>query len=266
VYGWHYGFSAAGVGMVVGLVIYLEGQRWLGPDSLSVRELADPDVTPPQSPHEKNRIWGLIAVCLFSVAFWAAYEQQGNTLALWADAHTDRYVFDWEFPASWFQSLNPAFVFLGTPIVTTFWAWQSRKRREPSSIAKMAIGCFLLCAGFLIMVPAARLYAAEGNPVSMWWLVGFTALVTLGELYLSPVGLSLVTKLSPARMVSMMMGTWFLSSFVGNYAAGFLGHYWEVMSKDVFFLMIAVIGFAAGLGILLILNPLKRAIGSKTSL
>jgi len=260
-YGWHYGFSAAGVGMVVGLIVYLTGRNWLAPDSLSPSHQVEHEAPATLSPQEKSRVWALMAVCLFSVAFWAAYEQQGNTLALWADAHTNRLILGWEFPASWFQSLNPAFIFLGTPFVTSFWSWQSGRHGEPSAIAKMAIGCFLLCLGFLVMVPAAWLYAAQGAPVSMMWLVAFTLLTTLGELYLSPVGLSLVTKLAPARIVSMMMGTWFLSSFVGNYAAGFLGHYWERMSKDVFFLMIAGIGFAAGLAILAILKPVKRAVG-----
>ena len=261
VYGWHYGFSAAGVGMVVGLIIYLRGQRWLAPDSLMERKFDEKTTRGCLTKDETNRIWGLIAVCLISVAFWAAYEQQGNTVALWADSHTDRNVFGWEFPASWFQSLNPAFVFLFTPFVTSFWAWQSRKRSEPSAVSKMAVGCFLLAAGFLVMIPAARFYEEAGTRGSMLWLVFFTLLVTLGELYLSPVGLSLVTKLSPARIVSMMMGVWFLSSFVGNYAAGFLGRYWEKMPKDAFFLMIAAMAFAAGLAILLILKPLKRTIG-----
>ncbi|MFZ5867817.1 MAG: peptide MFS transporter [Thermodesulfobacteriota bacterium] len=261
VFGWHYGFGAAGVGMMVGLSIYLSGQHWLAPDNLMKQKLAEDTAQPPITAQEKSKVWGLIAVCLISVAFWAAFEQQGNTIALWADTHTDRYIFGWEFPASWFQSLNPAFVFLCTPIITTFWARQSRKGTEPPAVTKMAVGCFLLALGFLIMVPAARLYAAEGAPVSMFWLVFFTLLVTLGELYLSPVGLSLVTKLSPARIVSMMMGVWFLSSFLGNYAAGFLGHYWEAVPKDIFFVMIALIAFAAGVAILLILKPLKKAIG-----
>jgi len=261
-YGWHYGFSAAGVGMIAGLIVYLTGRNWLAPDdSLSPRDRIEHEARATLTPQEKNRVWGLIAVCLFSVAFWAAYEQQGNTLALWADAHTDRLILGWEFPASWFQSLNPAFIFLGTPLITSFWSWQSRRRAEPSAIAKMAIGCCLLCMGFLVMVPAAWLYAAHATPVSIAWLVAFTLLTTMGELYLSPVGLSLVTKLAPARIVSMMMGTWFLSSFVGNYAAGFLGHYWERMPKDVFFLMIAGISLAAGLAILAILKPVKRAVG-----
>jgi POT family proton-dependent oligopeptide transporter len=261
VYGWHYGFSAAGVGMVIGLLIYLSGQRWLAPDNLMERELAGETALPPITTEEKNRMWGLIAVCFISVAFWAAYEQQGNTLALWADTNTDRLIFGWEFPASWYQSLNPALVFLLTPVITTLWAWQSKKQREPSAVTKMAVGCFLLAAGFLVMVPAAMSYASDGTPVSVLWLFFFTLLVTLGELYLSPVGLSLVTKLSPARIVSMMMGIWFLSSFIGNYGAGYLGHYWEKMPKDAFFLMIAALAFCAGVAILLILKPLKRAMG-----
>lgn len=266
VYGWHYGFSAAGIGMVIGLLIYLSGQRWLAPDNLMERELAGEKALPPITTEEKNRMWGLIAVCLISVAFWAAYEQQGNTLALWADTNTDRLIFGWEFPASWYQSLNPALVFLLTPVITTLWAWQSKKQREPSAVTKMAVGCFLLASGFLVMVPAAMSYASDGTPVSVLWLFFFTLLVTIGELYLSPVGLSLVTKVSPARIVSMMMGIWFLSSFIGNYAAGFLGHYWEKMPKDAFFLMIAAMAFCAGVAILLILKPLKRAMGPKGSM
>jgi len=262
-YGWHLGFGAAGVGMVVGLLIYLSGRRWLAPDNLTTRKISKERTPKGLSANEKAGVAGLIAVGLVSVAFWAAFEQQGNTIALWADANTDRHVLGWEFPASWFQSLNPAFVFLCTPLITTFWARQSRKNREPSAITKMAIGCFLLACGFVVMIPAAMLHAADGRPVSSIWLVLFTLLVTLGELYLSPVGLSLVTKLSPARIVSMMMGTWFLASFFGNYGAGFLGGYWEVIPKDIFFLMIAVIGLAAGLAILLIQRPLKEAMAEE---
>lgn len=262
-YGWHYGFGAAGVGMIVGLSVYLLGQSWLAPDNLMVRRLAERQVSEPLSADENHRLLVLIAVCLITVAFWAAYEQQGNTVALWADAYTDRAVFGWEFPASWFQSVNPAFIILGTPIVTTYWAWQSRRNREPSSVTKMAIGCFLLCIGFLVLVPAATLYSMDGQPVSMVWLILFNLLITVGELYLSPVGLSLVTKLSPPRMVSMMMGVWFLSAFLGNYAAGFVGRYWERMPKDIFFLMVASIGLVAGLAILFSVKHFNKAMGEK---
>jgi proton-dependent oligopeptide transporter, POT family len=262
-YGWHYGFSAAGVGMVAGLLVYLFGQRWLAPDNLVRREGAGDSGPSIFTRQEKSRVWSLIALCVISVAFWAAYEQQGNTIALWADAQTDRHILGWEFPASWFQSLNPTLVLLLTPLITTLWAWQSGRDREPSAIAKMVIGCFLLGSGFLVMIPAARIYEASGTPVSVYWLFFFTLLVTLGELYLSPVGLSLVTKLAPGRIVSMMMGIWFSSAFFGNYAAGFLGHYWETMPKDVFFLMISAIGAAAGVAILLFIKPLERAMGQE---
>jgi proton-dependent oligopeptide transporter, POT family len=265
-YGWHYGFTAAGIGMIAGLLIYLSGQRWLAPDSLIHTRLDEQKASPVLHAEEKNRILALIAMCLVSIAFWAVYEQQGNTIALWADADTDRNIFGWELPASWFQALNPAFIFAFTPMITMIWSRQSSKQTEPSAIGKMAIGCFLLSSGFVVMVAAARLNAASGMPVSMWWLVVFTLLVTLGELYLSPVGLSLVTKLAPVRMVSMMMGVWFLSSFVGNWGAGLLGIYWEKMPKEVFFLMMAAIAFAAGVIILLLLKPLRRAIGPDQSM
>lgn len=259
-YGWHYGFSAAGIGMIAGLLIYLLGQRWLAPDSLMQTRLEKKAASGLHT-DEKNRVLALIAMCLVSIAFWAVYEQQGNTIALWADADTDRSIFGWEFPASWFQALNPALIFAFTPMITMIWSRQSKKQTEPTAVAKMAIGCFLLSCAFIVMIPAARLNAATGMPVGMWWLVAFTCLVTIGELYLSPVGLSLVTKLAPIRMVSMMMGVWFLSSFAGNWGAGLLGFYWEKMPKDVFFLMMAAIAFAAGVIILLLLKPLRRAIG-----
>ena len=259
-YGWHYGFGAAGVGMIVGLSIYLVGQGWLAPDNLMLRSRGEQQEPQPLTADENRRLWALIAVCFITVAFWAAYEQQGNTVALWADAYTNRFIFGWEFPASWFQSVNPALIFLGTPIVTTYWARQSRCNREPSSVSKMAIGCFLLAAGFLIMVPATQLYAVDNQPVSMIWLMLFNVLVAAGELYLSPIGLSLVTKLSPPRMVSTMMGVWFLSLFLGNYGAGFIGVYWECMPKDLFFLMVASIGLAAGFAILVSIKHFKRAI------
>ena len=263
VYGWHYGFTAAGVGMVIGLLIYLSGQYWLAPDNLMKRKLAAEKAPPALTAQESNRIWGLVAICIMSVAFWAAYEQQGNTIALWVDSYTDRVVFGWEFPASWYQSVNPLFILILTPFITSFWAWQSRKGTEPSSVSKMAMGCFLLGGGFLVMVPAASSYAATEMPVNMAWLVLFTLLATIGELYLSPVGLSSVTKLAPGRMVSMMMGIWFLSSSIGNYAAGFLGEYWETITKDKFFFVMAVVALIAGLAIQLIVKPLRRVIGNE---
>ncbi len=266
IYGWHYGFSAAGIGMVAGLSIYLFGQSWLAPDSLAERKLVANKDFMNLTSNEGNRVWGLMAIGLITVAFWATYEQQGNTIALWADTYTDRVIFDWMFPASWYQSVNPAFIIILTPIITSLWAWQARKGVEASSVSKMATGCLLLGGGFLVMIPAAWSFSAIEAPVNMLWLVIFTLLATIGELYLSPVGLSLVTKLAPVRIVSMMMGVWLLSSFFGNYAAGFLGSYWELVAKGWFFFAMAIIAFIAGIMIRLIIEPLKRAIGPEHSI
>ena len=262
--GWHYGFGAAGVGMVAGLGIYLWGRRWLAPDNLDRPAVIADETTAPtdQDGGERSRVAGLVAICVVVMLFWIAFEQDGNTIAMWADAHTDRQILGWVIPATWFQSLNPLFVFLFTPLITTFWAWQARKNLEPSSPAKMAIGCFLMAAAFLLLIPSANAFAIQGVPVSMLWLIAFNAVLTMGELYLSPVGLSLVTKLAPARMVSMLMGVWFMSQFAGNYLAGYIGHFWSLWPKGYFFLMVAGISGLAGIIILILLKPLKRAMAS----
>jgi len=257
VYGWHYGFSAAGVGMVAGLLIYLAGRKHLAPDYIAQKTAAP---TAALTRDDRSKIIGLVALMLFVIIFWGVYEQQGNTLALWADAHTDRVLFGWEMPASWFQAVNPAMIFFLTPLITSLWSLQERRGREPSSVAKMAIGCMLLGVSYLVMIPAANLSAAEGR-VSMWWLTACIFILTVGELYLSPVGLSLVTKLAPPRMVSMLMGMWFLATFGGNYLTGYLGTYWEKMGKENFFLMLALLALGAGAGIAAMLSPLKKAIG-----
>lgn len=260
-YGWHWGFGAAGVGMVMGLIIYLLGQRYLAPDNVMKRAAgAAPKAHDPLTHDEKSKIGALVVLCLFTIIFWGVYEQQGNTLALWSDTNTDRFILGWEMPASWLQSFNPAMIFLFTPFITALWSRQARRGREPSSIAKMAFGCIILGASFLVMIPAAWAYASQGK-ASLMWLIVCTFLLTIGELYLSPVGLSLVTKLAPVRMVSMLMGVWFLSSFGGNYLNGFLGTFWEKMPKETYFLMLAALSFGAGLGIFAVLRPLKRAIG-----
>lgn len=250
VYGWHWGFGFAGVGMVIGLLLYIWGQRYLAPECAAPRTASDCREGGALTADEKGRVWLLIFMCMFSAVFYMAYEQQGNTMALWADEDTDRRIFGWEMPATWFQSFNPLFIFLLTPLVTSLWAWQARRGREPDAIVKMAIGCMLLGLSFLVLMPAAAMYDVDGIPVSMLWTIANIFILTVGELYLSPVGLSLFTKLSPPRMVSMMMGVWFMSSFAGNFLAGYIGSFWDVLPKDKFFLLLAVIAFAAGAGIL----------------
>jgi POT family proton-dependent oligopeptide transporter len=190
--------------------------------------------------------------------FWATYEQQGNTIVLWASQYTDRHLWGGvEIPVTWFQAFNPFMIFAFTPFIVALWRRQGA--REPSTVMKMAIGLFLNAASWLIMLAAARL--AGTGQASWLWLFAFTFAITVGELYLSPTSLSLVTKVAPARMVSMMMGVWFLSSFFGNYLSGFLGTFWEKMPRDHFFLMLASIPVAAGILMMLINRPLQRVVG-----
>lgn len=261
VYGWHWGFGAAGVGMLVGLGIYLLGQKHLAPDRIMKKaagEMALKDK--PLDKNDKSRIGALVVLMLFTVVFWATYEQQGNTLALWADANTNRMIFGWEMPASWFQSLNPMLIFALIPVINMLWASQAKKDREPSSVKKMGIGCILVGLSFLVMIPPSQAVAG-GARVSMLWLAGCIAILTVGEIYLSPIGLSLVTKLAPVKMVSMLMGMWLLSSFFGNYLSGYIGTFWEKMPKEYFFILLSTIAIGAGVGMLLMIKPLKRAMG-----
>jgi len=250
--GWHYGFAAAGIGMTTGLVIYLLSAPTLPPDAFAKRE----------TPHralgreEWLAIGAIMALMLPVSLYWGTYEQQGNTIALWADQHTDRHLFGAEIPVTWFQAFNPFMIFAFTPFIVALWRRQGAN--EPSTVAKMAIGCFLNAAAYLIMVAAA--WQADGSQASWLWLFGFFVVITVGELYLSPVGLSLVTKVAPLRILSMMMGVWLSTSFIGGFLAGYLGTFWSSMAKADFFLMLAIISAAAGVAIALLIRPLRATL------
>jgi POT family proton-dependent oligopeptide transporter len=259
--GFHWGFVAAGVGMVIGLLVYLSGQKHLAPDLIMQKKGSrQQKSSEPMTREDWLKIGAIFVMMALSIVFWSVYEQQGNTMALWADANTDRMIFGWEMPASWFQAFNPLMIFILVPVLNMFWGWQDRRGKEPSSIAKMGIGCVLLAAAFLVLIPPARELAVIPK-ASLWWLTGCAFVLTIGEIYLSPIGLSLVTKIAPARIVSMMMGVWFLSSFFGNYLSGYLGTFWEKMSKENFFLLMFALSFATGLAFFALLEPLKKAIG-----
>jgi POT family proton-dependent oligopeptide transporter len=257
--GWHWGFAAAGVGMLLGLGLYLAGSRHLAPDVLAQRRRAAAPAEQRLTRDEWLRVGSIAALCALNTLFWACYEQQGNTMQLWADRNTNWEFFGRTVPSTWYQAFNPAMIFLFAPLLTMFWAWQARRKREPSSVSKMAIGCFLLGLSYVVMIVASRGMAEDARR-SAAWLGGTTFVLTLGELYLSPVGLSFVTKVAPARIVSMMMGAWFLSSFFGNYLSGYLGTFWEVMARERFFLMLTTIGLATGALTLLLSRPVDRIV------
>ena len=260
--GWHYGFGAAGVGMTIGLLVYLYAAPMLPADERD-RVVTSGNDRRPLDRTEWRSILALLALFLPTSLFWATYEQQGNTIPLWADDYTDRHInlliWHGEIPVTWFQAFNPFMIFAFTPFVLMLWARQAARGREPSTVTKMAVGCFGVALANLIMVGAV--WQADGAPQASWtWLFAYFAVITLGELYLSPIGLSLVSKVSPARMVSMLMGVWFLTSFVGNLVGGWLGSFWTVMDKSAFFLMIAGVAAFAGLVILAFNRPLRAAL------
>ena len=264
--GWHYGFTAAGVGMTIALAIYLYAMPTLPPDELH-KAMAAGIENKPLDRDERRRILALIALFVPTSLFWATYEQQGNTVVLWADDYTDRTInlilWHGEIPITWFQAFNPFLIFVFTPFIVALWAWQAKRGREPSTVTKMSIGCLGVTLANLIMVAAA--WQAAGDEASWLWLLGYFVVITLGELYLSPIGLSLVSKVAPARMVSMLMGLWLATSFAGNFIAGWLGGFWSSMDKMTFFLMIAGIALVASAVILAFDRPLRKVISDQTA-
>jgi proton-dependent oligopeptide transporter, POT family len=250
--GWHYGFAAAGVGMTTGLIIYLCATPTLPKDSFAKREMAHG----PMSREAWLSIGAIMALMLPVSLFWGTYEQQGNTIALWADQHTDRHFLGGEIPVTWFQAFNPFMIFAFTPFIVALWRWQGEG--EPSTVAKMAVGCFLNAAAYLVMVAAA--WHTDGAPANWLWLFAYFVVITVGELYLSPVGLSLVTKVAPVHLLSMMMGVWLSTSFIGGFLAGYLGTFWSGLAKTDFFLMLAIISAVAGVMIALLIRPLRTVL------
>jgi len=252
---WHYGFAAAGIGMLLGLAIYLYASPLLPPDRIT--PLAE---RTPLTRDDRRTLGALLVLFVPTSFFWATYEQQGNTIALWADTSTDRvvHVFAWSFeiPTTSFQSFNPFMIFAFTPLVVMLWAWQARRGSEPTTLIKMALGCLGVTAANLIMAVAA--WHAGGAKASWLWLLAYFIVLTVGELYISPIGLSLVSKVAPARMLSMMMGVWLATSFTGGFLAGWLGSLWSAMDKTQFFLMIAAIAGLAGAAIAAFNRPLRK--------
>ncbi len=267
VYGWRYGFLASGFGMLIGLVVQVIGQKFLAPDTLELRKAAQASAGTgqlakkeeshqPLSSGEWKRVWALVLLCGLNVVFWAVYEQQGNTMQSWAD---DQTIWPAWMSSTWYQSVNPFFIFLLAPVLDRVWRWQSARGKEPGSVTKMVIGCFVLGLSFIVMIIGAKLVGTGKG--SWFWPIFCTFLLTFGELYLSPIGLSLVTKVSPTRIVSMMMGMWFLSSFFGNILSGYIGQLYTSMSKEGFFFVLMVLGLGAGVMMLAANRPLKRALG-----
>jgi len=259
--GWHYGFAAAGIGMLVGTAIYLRGMRWLPPDELH-RAKTEHAQKKPFNADERRAIVALLCVFALTVFFWATYDQQSNTLLLWVEDYTERRVdlgfWSGEIPTTWFLALNPLMIFVFTPILIKLWAVQTWLRRDMSTIAKLAFAFLCIALANMVMVVAAS-GLTPGAKASPWWLVGYFTIVTVGELHLAPVGLALISRLAPPRVLSLMMGLWLAATFPGDVFGGWLGGFWSTMDKASFFLMIGAIAAVAGVA-MLALNPALRSV------
>lgn len=219
---WHWGFGAAGVGMVAGVIQYMFGQGRLPEVGKKSAEAGKAAVEPakPLTAEEYKRLAVIGILFFFSITFWAAFEQAGSSLNLFADRVTRNSYFGWTFPSSYFQSVNSVFIILLAPLFSFVWLGLGKK--QPSSPAKFAYGLFFTGVGFVVLAFASSLAGSEPNSVSPNWLILVYFLHTVGELCLSPVGLSTVTKLSPARLSGLMLGVWFLSISIGNKIGGII--------------------------------------------
>jgi POT family proton-dependent oligopeptide transporter len=262
---WHLGFACAGVGMVFGLIQYVIGRQRLQPaiDRLAAQKAARVAADPtggkgPLTTEDWRRIWAVVVLFVFASLFWGAYEQAGSTLNLFADRYVHLELLGVKLYASWFVSIQAAFVIILSPIFA--WLWVKLGARQPSSPAKFALALVFVGIAFVLLIPAGSL-AQGGVKVSPLWLVGAYFIQELGELCLSPVGLSLVTKLAPVRFISLVMGIFFLSNAAGNWLAGWSARFISTVPLVTLFAVTAAVTLGAGLVLFLLLRPIRNLMG-----
>jgi POT family proton-dependent oligopeptide transporter len=258
--GWHYGFGLAGIGMALGLAVYVWGQKYLvhvgnflGNEDNPDREAFNRKLTKV----EIDRMLVMFLSFLIIIVFWGAFEQAGGLMNLYAKDKTNRMLGGFEVPASWFQSVNAFFIItLGTAVAGFWYNWK-KKGKEGSSLFKMALGLIIMGFGFLFMRFAAQEYEATGSS-AMYWLVLAYLLHTIGELCASPVALSFITKLAPVKYASFMMGAYFAATGLGNKVAGILGEGAADAGEKTIFTGIFIVTVMIGILVILLLKPLKR--------
>jgi POT family proton-dependent oligopeptide transporter len=235
---WQSGFAAAGIGMLISLVLQgVFAKKYLGdigvePNAKKSKAQNEGN-NAPLTKEEFDRIKVIFIMGVFTIIFWAGFEQAGGLLNIYADRFTDRFIGDWQVPTTYFQSLNPFFIVVFAPIIASFWIRLGDK--EPTSPVKFGIGLVLLGVGFLFMVGATLAQGENGGKTSMMWLVLAYLFHTLGELCLSPIGLSMVTKLAPLKLASVMMGAWFFFTGLANKVAGLVGSLVGTHGKEATF-------------------------------
>ena len=260
-YGWHYGFGLAGIGMTLGLIQYLYGQKYLSQVGDFIGDNKSEEgkdvLKKPLTSIEKDRLVVLFLSFILVIVFWGAFEQAGGLMNIYASEKTDRLLMGWLVPASWFQSLNAMFIiFLGTT-VAMYWAKRKLKNKLSSSLFKMIIGLIIMGTGFFFMSAAATQYETDGSS-AMYWLVLAYLFHTIGELCISPVALSFITKLAPLKYASLTMGVYFAMTGFGNKLAGWLGEASQSMGEFTIFTGIAIFCVVFGCIVLLFRTKLEK--------
>ncbi|RFN58780.1 peptide MFS transporter [Marixanthomonas ophiurae] len=261
VYGWHYGFGLAGIGMALGLLQYVLGQKHLkyvgNNTNTSENEEEKAAMKRPLNKKEKDRVVVLFISFLMVIVFWGAFEQAGGLMNIYASEKTNRMLMGWEVPASWFQSLNAMFIIIFGTIVAAYWAKRKLKGKVSTSLFKMCIGLIIMGAGFFFMTGATAEFNNSGSS-AMYWLVAAYLFHTIGELCLSPVALSYITKLAPLKYASLMMGVYFAMTGLGNKVAGLLGESASDLGEYTVFTGIAVFCVAFGLLVMVFRKKLEK--------
>ena len=268
---WRYGFGAAGIGMLIGTVVYLFAMRVLPKENISRSKASASPVA--RKPFERDDWIAMVILILLFIPgclFWATYEQSGNIIEIWSRDYVNRAVElgAWSFtiPVTTLQNVNPFFIFTLTPLVLMFWKRQEKSGREPSAVTKMAIGCVLISISYLFLAGMQHVYATDGGKVNWSLAIVYFAILTVGELYFSPVGLSLYAKAAPPQIAGFMMAVFLATSSPGNFLAGYLGSYWSGMDKVRFFLMIAAIIGAAAPVIWVFKFPIEKILQKRRAL
>lgn len=253
--GWHWGFAAAGIGMLVSLAIYVAGWRWLPPDTGAVRSGgARPKLTAADVP----TLAALSALLVVVALFWIANGETLNAVIVWAKAHLDRDVGPLTMPASWMTAIQAAIGVSLAPLLIRLWDRQAAAGREPNALGKMAIGCGLAGCGYGVLALACALSGTA--PVPLLWVFGFYLLAQTGYLFVYPIGMALFSRAAPAGINSLMIGIYFLSVFAGSLLVGWVGQFYERMSIPAFWLLHAAAAVVAGGIILVLWRPLNRAL------
>jgi len=254
VYSWHLGFALAGIGMVLGQIVYIWGQKYLKEvgNYIPMQKVSGTNTNTPLTKIEKDRVVVLLISFVIVVIFWAAYEQAGGLMNLYTKEKINRVVLGWEIPTGIFQSVPAIFVVIFGTIVAAFWTKRMKKGKESSSLFKMAIGTIVTGTGFLMMSGAAlELDMLDREKALLIWLILSYLLQVIGELSISPVALSFITKLAPVKYASIMMGLYFAATGLGNKLAGMVGEFAQQAGELEIFTGIFVFCLAFG-GLLLV--------------